>query len=420
MFRARRWETVVDPDVRRIEKTSKFPAVVDFSVNDDSVGPFIGLDGLFGETSFLTPGFKSVATLYPELSDALRHFSIETLGAIRSLDESSILLTPSEGSAIFCALMGTVNPGDRVLCFEPFRDSYRRAVLAAGGELVAIPLLPPDIHSGLGWRIDWSEVQSATSRPFRCFLLNTPHYPTGLRFDESDFDQILSRCRDKGAYLLSDEALEHLVYDDYEHCSVFHVAEWSRDTFVRVACAGDISRFRGTSISWLQGSHDLVSSARLALTASLGWDVSLSRSVFGCGLTEKLQAKVPHHYLSALRERKVILQRKRNELARILGDNGFYFGLLPAGGYSICVTPREGAREHQSDQDLANALLIHLGIKSEPLTNFCRPLDTALGARNHPLHRLKWLRFSFVAEDEAFKMLQERLSSTESFFELGM
>ena len=48
--------------------------------------------------------------------------------------------------AIVAALLGVVDPGDRVVILEPAHENYLPGVLFAGGEPIWVTLSPPDFR----------------------------------------------------------------------------------------------------------------------------------------------------------------------------------------------------------------------------------------------------------------------------------
>jgi len=44
--------------------------------------------------------------------------------------------------ALYCSIMGLVNPGEEVIVFDPSYDCYRPQVQMAGGKTIGIPLIP--------------------------------------------------------------------------------------------------------------------------------------------------------------------------------------------------------------------------------------------------------------------------------------
>ncbi len=108
--------------------------------------------------------------------------------------------------AIHCALMALCEPGDEVVLFEPFYDSYRACVTLAGATPVLVTLHAPEFR----WRPE--ELERAFSPRTRVVLLNSPHNPTGRVLDREELDQVATLARRFDAIVVTDEVYEHLVY----------------------------------------------------------------------------------------------------------------------------------------------------------------------------------------------------------------
>src|SRR5687768_4967504 len=95
----------------------------------------------------------------------------------REIDaEREVTVTSGATEAIFAAIQAFLGPGDEVIAFEPFYDSYPASAVMAGGSLRPVTLAPPD------WRFDPDELRAAFTARTRLLLLNTPHNPTGKVF----------------------------------------------------------------------------------------------------------------------------------------------------------------------------------------------------------------------------------------------
>ena len=93
-----------------------------------------------------------------------------------------MLVTAGATEAIAAALLALCEPGDEVLTFEPFYDSYRAAASMAGATLSVVTLEPPTDGDG-PYAFDLDALDAAVSPRTRLVLLNSPHNPTGKVFD---------------------------------------------------------------------------------------------------------------------------------------------------------------------------------------------------------------------------------------------
>ena len=90
--------------------------------------------------------------------------------------ETEIIVTTGATEAIAASLLALVGPGDEVLTFEPFYDSYGAIIGLSGARHVTAPLLAPDFMP------DLDALEAAFSDRTKVVLVNNPHNPTGAVF----------------------------------------------------------------------------------------------------------------------------------------------------------------------------------------------------------------------------------------------
>jgi N-succinyldiaminopimelate aminotransferase len=127
------------------------------------------------------------------------------------MSEVTVFAGATEG--IHCAMMSLLEPGDEVVLFEPYYDSYRACVSMAGAVPRFVTLRAPD------FRFDPAELRAAFTANTRLVVVNTPHNPTGRVFTREELAQIAALCVERDCICLTDEVYERLVYDG-EHVSM--------------------------------------------------------------------------------------------------------------------------------------------------------------------------------------------------------
>ncbi len=110
----------------------------------------------------------------PELRGAVAEHQRRFYGAV--VDPADVLVTTGATEAIASAVLGLCDPGDEVLTFEPYYDSYAATVALASARLRTVALRPPSFD------FDPDELRAAFSPRTRLVLVNTPHNPTGAVF----------------------------------------------------------------------------------------------------------------------------------------------------------------------------------------------------------------------------------------------
>jgi len=136
-----------------------------------------------------------------------------------NVDHTEIMITTGGSEAIAFALMSTVNPGEEVICPEPFYANYNGFSTAAGVEVVPITsniennfALPP---------IDAFE--KLITPKTRGIIICNPNNPTGYLYSEEEVRQLGQIARKYDLYLFSDEVYREFCYDGREHFSAMHL-----------------------------------------------------------------------------------------------------------------------------------------------------------------------------------------------------
>jgi len=97
--------------------------------------------------------------------------------------DSEVLVTTGATEAVAAALLALVEPGDEVIAFEPYYDSYAASIAMAGGVRVPVTLRAP------GFRPDLDRLRAAITARTRLILLNSPHNPTGSVFTRAELTE---------------------------------------------------------------------------------------------------------------------------------------------------------------------------------------------------------------------------------------
>jgi len=177
--------------------------------------------------------------------------------------DANVTVTSGCTEAIAASIFGLCNPGDEVVMFEPFYDSYRASVAMAGciGKFVALRPQP----SGTGFGFDPAELRAAFSPRTRLVLLNTPHNPTGKVFTRLELEQIAALCQEFGANVVADEVYERLVFDPARLPHI-HIASLSgmAERTVTLSSLGKTFSLTGWKIGWSVAPAHLTAGIRAA------------------------------------------------------------------------------------------------------------------------------------------------------------
>jgi N-succinyldiaminopimelate aminotransferase len=220
--------------------------------------------------------------------------------------ETEVLVTAGATEAIAAALIALVEPGDEVIAFEPYYDSYAADIAMAGGTRVPVTLRPPS------FRPDLDQLGAKITARTRLILLNTPHNPTGTVFTHEELGQIARLAVEHDLLVITDEVYEHLVYDGRHHPLVQFPG--MRERTVSISSAGKTFSFTGWKIGWVTAVPELVGAVRTAKQ----FLTYVSGGPFQYAVAEALT--LPDSYFTGLRDD---LRAKRDLMAEGLRELGF-------------------------------------------------------------------------------------------------
>lgn len=191
---------------------------------------------------------------YPGLRTAVARHASERYGLEFDVD-AEITVTCGSTEAIWSAVTALIEPGDEVIVVEPFYELYPPCVAAAGGTVRYVTTRFPD------FRIDPAELEAAFSPRTRLVILNTPTNPTGRLLAEEDLRRIGELAHQHDAYIISDEAYEHLTYDGQPHRPVATVPE-CRDRTITCSSTSKTLSVTGWRVGWALAPRELTEALR--------------------------------------------------------------------------------------------------------------------------------------------------------------
>ncbi|WP_129841519.1 pyridoxal phosphate-dependent aminotransferase [Streptomyces sp. RFCAC02] len=252
----------------------------------------------------------------PELREAIAEHQRRFYGL--AFDPATeILVTAGATEAIAASMLALLEPGDEVIAFEPFYDSYTASIAMAGAHPMPLTLRAPD------FRPDLDALRDAITPRTRLLLLNSPHNPSGMVLTRGELAAIAELAVRHDLLVVTDEVYEHLVFDG-EHVPLISLPGM-RDRTVCISSGGKTFSFTGWKVGWVTAAAPLVAAVRTAKQ----FLTYVSAGPFQYAVAEAL--RLPGDYFTGLRED---LRAKRDLLAAGLATAGFEVH-RPQGTYFI-------------------------------------------------------------------------------------
>jgi N-succinyldiaminopimelate aminotransferase len=170
---------------------------------------------------------------------------------------AEVLVTAGATEAIAATLLAVAGPGDEVVLFEPYYDSYAACVALAGATRRTVTIE----RDGPAWGFDPDELRRAISARTKAIVLNTPHNPTGTVFDAAQLAAIAAAAQEHDLLVISDEVYEHLLFDGRAHVPIASLPGM-RERTVTISSAGKTFSVTGWKIGWACAPPELIAAIR--------------------------------------------------------------------------------------------------------------------------------------------------------------
>jgi N-succinyldiaminopimelate aminotransferase len=317
----------------------------------------------------------------PELRDAVAEHQ-RRFYRLEVDPDTEVLVTAGATEAIAAAVLALCEPGDEVVTFEPYYDSYAASIALAGAVRRTVPLRWPE------FAVDEEALRAAFSERTRLVLLNSPHNPTGKVFSRAELELVAALAVEHGALVVTDEVYEHLVFDGLEHVPMATLPGMAERTLT-ISSAGKTFSVTGWKVGWATGPAELVSAVRgvkqfLTYVASGPFQPAVAT---GLGLGDAVYAEVA-----------ASLQTRRDLLAGGLETAGFEVS-RPAGTYFVVADARPLG--YDDGMALCRALPELAGVVAVPVSVFCDDKDAAGSL----------VRFAFCKQEHVLQDAVRRLSA---------
>ena len=294
--------------------------------------------------------------------------------------ETEVTVTCGATEAMASVLLALVDPGDEVVVFEPWYENYGPDAVLCGARPVMVPL-------PIGEPLDLDRLARAFGPRTRAIILNTPNNPTGKVFTAGELAGIAGLCERHGAYAITDEIYEHIVYTG-AHIPIATLPGMAART-VTISGASKTYAITGWRVGTILAPPPLTAAIRKVHDfLTVGAPAPLQEAV------AQAMEQLPRDYYTGLAD---AYRRRRDRLCAALIGAGFRL-TPPEGAYYVLADYAALARE--DDVAFATRLVKEAGVATVPLSSFTTQAQPA------PM-----VRFAFCKTDELLDEAGARLKA---------
>ncbi|KAI9106459.1 hypothetical protein K1719_021987 [Acacia pycnantha] len=293
--------------------------------------------------------------------------------------EEEVTVTTGCTEAIAATMLGLINPGDEVVLFAPFYDSYEATLSMAGAKIKCITLRPPD------FAVPIEELRSTISKSTRAILINTPHNPTGKMFTQEELNTIASLCIENDVLAFADEVYDKLSFD-MDHISIASLPRMFERT-VTMNSLGKTFSLTGWKVGWAIAPPHLT------------WGLRQAHSFLTFATCTPMQwataaaLRAPDSYFVELKrdymaKREILVDGLRAVGFKVFPSSGTYFIIVDHTPFGL-----------ENDVEFCEYLIKEVGVVAIPTSVFYL----------NPGEGKNLVRFTFCKDEETLRSAVERM-----------
>ena len=265
--------------------------------------------------------------------------------------ESEITVVCGSTEGMIASLLGTTNPDDEIVIFEPYYENYGPDADLCSARRRYVTLHAPD------WRFDPDELKAAFNERTKAIIVNTPNNPTGKVFTRAELGQIAELCQEHDALCITDEIYEHITYDGATHIPMITLPGM-RERTILVNSMSKTYSVTGWRVGWVVAAPELSGSIRKVHDfLTVGAAAPLQQAgVLALGLPDGYYAGLAEHYGARYRR-----------LAGLLEGAGL--GSFPVQGAYYLMTDIT-SRTRMDDLSYCRHLVEKVGVAAVPGSSF--------------------------------------------------
>jgi aminotransferase len=291
-----------------------------------------------------------------------------------------ITITCGATEAMASVLLALVDPGDEVVVFEPWYENYGPDAVLCGATPVNVPL-------PVGQPLDLDRLARAFGPKTRAIILNTPNNPTGKVFTADELAGIAALCQRHGAYAITDEIYEHIVYEG-KHIPIATLPGMAERT-VTTSGASKTYAVTGWRIGTILAPRELTAAIRKVHDfLTVGAPAPLQEAV------ATAMDELPREYYTGMAE---AYRHRRDLLCEALTQAGFQL-TPPQGAYYVLADYT--ALGSEDDVTFATRLVKEAGVATVPLSSFISEPASS-----------RMVRFAFCKTDDLLGEAGRRLQA---------